>query len=103
MTPPVEHQNWEHIYLLGWYGEDGKPYLTTWEGSAPLVDVVVSGRFREDTCWGPPLWDAYAPERLSLEVIPEGVADKKSYARSRGGLYAFGWYFPDPIARRGPS
>ena len=35
--------DWNHVYLLAWYGPDGRPYLTTWSGDLPYITVVVTG------------------------------------------------------------
>ena len=97
--------DWEHIYLLGWYGPTGNSYLTTWWGGPDslYLRVVVTGPVKP---FGPPLWDAPAPHKgipwlpplhpwqeftLHLVGPTENARDK---AGSLGGVEAFGWYIP---------
>jgi hypothetical protein len=83
--------DWDHVYLLGWYGRDGKSYLSSWydDGSLESISVVVLGTE------APPMWGSPAPEGAKLVPIPADVKDKHAYAASLGGLYAFGWYLPE--------
>jgi hypothetical protein len=92
-----EEIDWDHVYLLGWYDHEGTPYLSTWAGDRPRVDVVVFG-----TGGGllMPLWDGAVPKGVAFEPVPEGE-EPLAYAKSRGGYYAFGWYFAEGIKRKG--
>lgn len=86
--------DWDHIYLLGWYDENGKAFLTTWEGSQPLIYVVVTGA----SPYGPPLWRAPIPKDCELHEIPTGKGNQE-YAKGLGGVLAFGWYIEDGMTR----
>ncbi|MBA7593193.1 hypothetical protein ES703_00110 [subsurface metagenome] len=102
--------DWNHIYLLAWYGPDGRPYLTTWSGDLPYITVVVTGPDVQK--WGPPLWDAPAnckpnpywfpshhfSEYQLHEVKPD--EDPTEKARQLGGVKAMGWYFEKPFERK---
>lgn len=90
--------DWDHTYLLGWYGSDGRAYLSSWHGEAPRVDVVVI----TSSSYGPPLWNAPIQEGTLAFPIPEHVQghdEKIAYAREHGGVYAFGWYLDQVIDR----
>lgn len=88
--------SWDHLYLLGWYDEKGKPFLSTWEGDKPMADVVV--KFTHPA--GPPIWNAPV-NGATLHVMPENLdfEAKIKFATSIGGVYAFGWYQDAPIDR----
>lgn len=106
--------DWDHVYLLGWYGPDGRPYLTTWIDSEETrnnyICVVVTGP--EVTKWGPPIWNAPAnckpnaygfpshhyTEYQLHEVKLGEDADEK--AKELGGVKAFGWYIEQGFERR---
>lgn len=117
MFPKVEVKrvlDWEHVYLLGWYGPEGRPYLTTWidteETRRNYVIVVVTGPSVQK--WGPPIWDAPAnckpnphgfpsvsyTEFQIHEVKPGGDAQKK--AKELGGVKAIGWYIERGFERK---
>lgn len=88
-------KDWSQLYLLGWYDQQGKPYLSTWDGDRPMVSVVVYGA----TSLSMPLWDADVPSKLSFEVVPNGV-DPQAYAQLKGGLHAFGWFVAEGFRRK---
>jgi len=86
--------DWDHIYLLGWYDQNGKAFLTTWEGDLPQVSVVVTGV----SPYGPPLWRTPVPAGCTLHAIPLGKSNQE-YAKELGGVVAFGWYIEDGMTR----
>jgi hypothetical protein len=90
MTTFIEDQDpdWSNTYLLGWH-QDGRPYLTTWDGDLPMVDVIVTGH----SVYGPPMWDAPVPEGARLHRIPNDYSPE-AYAAKLGGVHAFGWRIP---------
>ena len=106
--------DWDHVYLLAWYGSDGKPYLTTWRDSEytrqNYITVVVTGPDVRE--WGPPIWNAPAnckpnpygfpshhfSEYQLHEVKPD--EDPTEKARQLGGVKAIGWYFEVPFERK---
>ena len=106
--------DWNHVYLLAWYGSDGKPYLTTWWDSEytrqNYITVVVTGPDVRE--WGPPIWNAPAnckpnpygfpshhfSEYQLHEVKPD--EDPAEKARQLGGVKAIGWYFEEPFERK---
>lgn len=85
--------DWDHVYLVGYYDKSGNPILTTWISTKPRIDVVVTG------CDEVPLWRAPIPTGCKIHEIPAG-RDPGEYAKSIGGLYAFGWYEKDEITRK---
>ncbi len=85
MKPPID---WDHVYLLGWYDQAGRSYLTSWDGPSDYVHVVVK------TAQSPPMWSAPVPPGAELAAMPEHLTtltDRVQYATSIGGVYAFGW------------
>lgn len=92
--------DWDHVYLLGWYTSDGKVMLSSWGSNESMttIGVVVTGKLPS---YGVPLWDALVPPGLSIRPIPYGMGliDAISYARTLGGVYAFGWYIQDGVER----
>lgn len=88
-------ENWSQLYLLGWYDQAGKSYLSTWDGDRPMVSVVVYGANNLTM----PLWDADVRPNMRFEVVPAGE-DPQEYARQKGGLHAFGWYIAEGFKRR---
>ena len=90
---PLEHFDWQHIYLLGWEDHAGQSYLSTWSGDLPWVEVVVHNTQLV------PLWNAPVPPSARLESIPEGE-DGREYAQRVGGFFAFGWYVKEGVSRR---
>ena len=90
--------DWEHVYLLEWYGPDGSPYLTTWRDSPDTlyISVVVTGPVLPS---GPLMWDApgqykgaWCPaEAFTLHLVGPGE-NARDKARHMGGVFAFGWY-----------
>lgn len=87
------------MYLLGWYDENGRPYLTTWDGPAPLVGVVVTGVHPIQM----PLWSAPVPSGAKLHPVPREavtVEQRIAHAKTLGGYYAFGWVLELPIERK---
>jgi len=90
--------DWTHTYLLGWFGPDGQPYLSSWAGNHQQIEVVVTGY---DPTRGPPLW--HAPTgHAQLHPIPDKCqtqSEKIAYASSLGGVYAFGWLLDKPVDR----
>lgn len=102
--------DWNHVYLLGWYGPDGHPYFTTWSGRNLDVTVIVTGPDVQQ--WGPPIWDAPAnckPNRygfpshhyseFQLHEVKLGE-DANQRAKELGGVKAFGWYFEKAFERK---
>jgi len=102
--------DWSHIYLLAWYGTDGRPYFTTWKGDLPHIRVIVTGPEVEK--WGPPIWKApanckpnayglpsYPFEQFQLHEVKEGE-DWEAKARKLGGVRAFGWYIEQGFERK---
>jgi hypothetical protein len=85
---------WDHVYLLGWYAENGRANLTSWDGNAPMIDVVVVGLHGRRV----PVWNAPVPDGAQLVRVPED-ADPQEFAREHGGLHAFGWHLSSPIGR----
>lgn len=92
-----EELSWDNVYLLGWYGEDGRQYLTSWVGDLPYVYVYVTG----SRGMGPPLWSApVTRERVFRMPGHLGTFEEKiAYAKTQGGLYAFGWWQADGVTR----
>lgn len=88
--------DWDHVYLLGWYGEDGRACLTTWDGDLPMIDVVVLGI----RAYRVPAWDAEVPRGATVVGIPDGVESPTDHARELGGIHAFGWHVAEPIKRK---
>lgn len=91
--------DWSRVYLLGWYGSDGKPYLSTWEGDKPYVHVVVTGY---NPSVGVPLWNAKVPKDCKMTEIPGGLTHQQrlEFAAARNGVYAFGWKMDADIDRQ---
>ncbi len=89
---------WDHVYLLAWYDAKGHPYMTTWSGSCPPVEVVVRGY---SPSMGVPLWASPVPKNCTLSPMPEGLTHqgKIDHATKEGGVYAFGWLLAEPIDR----
>lgn len=90
--------DWDHVYLLGWYGHDGKPYLTTWDGNLPYVNVVVTGCDH----FNMPMWKAPVPKGAELHAIPEDK-NPQEYAIEINGYHALGWYIADGFQRDDPA
>jgi len=121
--------DWNHVYLLGWYGRDGQPYLTTWSDSEETRDnyitIVVTGP--EVQTWGPPLWNAPAnckpnrygfpshhyneyqlhelkPDEMTEEVIGGKIIRQPKTAQEKaielGGVKALGWYIKRGFVRQ---
>lgn len=106
--------DWNHVYLLGWYDHDGKPYLTTWRDTEKTknnyITVVVTGP--DVLQYGPPIWNAPANckpnkygfpshpvEEYQLHEVKVGEdADEK--AHQLGGVKAIGWYIEEGFERR---
>jgi len=93
--PPKRELSWDHVYLLGWFNEQGHPFLTTWDGNLPMVHVVVTG-VKPLTM---PLWSAPVPPNAHLHEIPADKAPQE-YAQEMGGYHAFGWYLEEPFERK---
>lgn len=105
--------DWNHVYLLAWYGPDGTPYLTTWAGDLPYITVVVTGP--EVQKWGPPIWDApanckpnphgfpsYSYDQYQLHEVKLGE-DPDQKAQELGGVKALGWYIEKGFERKWPK
>lgn len=105
--------DWNHVYLLAWYGRYGEPYLTTWDDQGmkdKYITVVVTGP--EVQKWGPPIWNAPAnckPNKWGFpsypyteyqlhEVKPDEDPEKK--ARELNGVRATGWYIDEGFERK---
>ncbi len=91
--------DWDHFYMLGWYGDDGKARLTTWDGDAPMVYAVVRGIPEHKMT----VWAAPVPPGAELLEIPAEKAlmsEKRAYAREVGGFLAFGWYIEAGFNRK---
>ena len=97
--PPL---SWDHVYLLVWHGRDKRAFMTTWDGDAPMVHVVVTG-LDESYVYsnGCPLWRAPVPPQAGLVEVPEGE-DPHQYAEAQGGYYAYGWHLSEVIDRVTP-
>lgn len=85
---------WDHVYILGWYSENGRANLTSWDGDAPIIDVMITGLHGRRV----PVWSSEVPRGAELTRVPDG-ASPQEYARESGGLYAFGWHLAEPIER----
>lgn len=95
---PDRPLDWTHTYLLGWFGPDGQPYLSSWAGTHQQIEVVVTGY---DLTRGPPLWNAPIGH-AQLHHIPDEhrtQSSKIAYATSLGGVLAFGWLLDEPVDR----
>lgn len=86
--------DWEHVYLLGYYGRNKEPYLSTWGGEGESVSVVIT-----NLSGHVPMWDAPVPPGAQLQEVPEGV-DGHEYAEKLGGIFAFGWYAAEGFERK---
>jgi hypothetical protein len=84
-----EALDWSQVYLLAWYDDQGRGYLTTWGGSLPVYSFVVTG------CNGGniPLWDAPLPTSARVYQVPAG-RDPQNFANEMGGYHAIGWKVP---------
>ena len=99
--------DWEHIYLLGWYDQSGKSYLTTWSGDLPIINVIVTGPSSLHT-FGPPLWKAPAQAKLPGAPLVEEFQlheitiddDPIEEARDLNGVVAVGWYIEEGFKRK---
>ena len=90
--------DWRHVYLLGWYDETGKGYLSTWDGDLPYVHVVVTSLAGRPM----PLWRGAVPRGAEMHLVPDEVADLRqrvAYATKMGGYYALAWYLEDGFER----
>ncbi|GAH50840.1 unnamed protein product [marine sediment metagenome] len=103
--------DWNHVYLLGWYGKDGR-YLSTYDGTVMdnYITVVVTGPDVQQ--WGVPIWFSPAnckpnsygfpshhyTEYQLHEVKAGEDADEK--AKELGGVEAIGWYIEQGFERR---
>jgi hypothetical protein len=81
--------SFDHVYLLGWYDETGKPFLSSWDGSRPVRNFVITGAKPTEV----PLWNAAVPPNAKLYFVPMGK-DPKEYAKELGGYHAIGWWMP---------
>jgi len=81
--------SWDHVYLLGWYDESGKAFLTTWDGDKPVRSFVVTGVDSINM----PLWNAPVPKNAAIHAVPMGK-DPQIHARELGGFHAIGWWVP---------
>lgn len=106
--------DWNHVYLLGWYGSDGRPHLTTWidteETKNNYIRVIVTGPEIQE--WGPPIWDApanckpnpygfpsYDYTKYQLHEVNDSE-DAQEKAKQLGGVRALGWYFEKGFERK---
>lgn len=91
--------DWDHVYLLGWYDETGRSYLSTWDGDHPYVYVVVTHLGGRQM----PLWKAPVPRGAELQLVPDMKEhqERVAYATSKGGFLAIAWYIEDGF-QRGP-
>lgn len=91
--------DWDHVYLLAWYDQTGKSYLTTWDGDLPYVHVVVTGLGGRHM----PLWKSSdVPSGAQLHLVPDDVTDFRQqieYANKMGGYLALGWYIEEGFKR----
>ena len=88
--------DWDHIYLLWYYGPNKKPYLSTWGGDGVPIAVLITNLPKGAFV---PLWDAKVPTGAKIQEIPEGV-DEYEYAEQHSGIAAFGWYIENGFERR---
>ncbi len=95
--------DWNHVYLLAWYDETGRGYLTTWDGDLPYVNVVVTGA-RPITM---PLWAAEVPPGAGIMLVPPDRdttrEERLAFARESGGYLALGWYIAEGFSRPSSS
>ena len=94
-----ETLDWDHVYLLGWYDENCRSYLTTWDGDLPMVGVIVTGC--EPTRM--PLWSAPVPTSAKLHPVPshlENLREIVLHAWAMNGYYAFGWKTEEAFERK---
>jgi hypothetical protein len=94
--PTEETLDWSQHYLLGWYGWDGRAYLSTWSGDLPIKHYVVLGCKASNM----PLWNAPVPSGATLLPVPMGE-NPGEYAARLGGYHAIGWEVP--VDRRVPA
>ena len=106
--------DWNHVYLLAWWGPDGKSYLTSWSDTEytreNYVNVVVTGPDIQQS--GPPIWDAPANVKPNNYGVPSHpyteyqlhkvghAEDWEAKARKLGGVRAKGWYIEKGIDRK---
>lgn len=94
--------DWNHVYILGWWDETGRHYLTSWDGDCPYVNVVVVGA----TGGKVPVWAFPVKSGLELVEVPEDKVtreDQLAYARERGGYLALAWYIEEGFERKPPG
>lgn len=97
-------KDWSQLYLVGWYTRDGRPCVSSWDDKdfgRVMVSVVVLGLCDVSRIYKepfPPLRDSIVPPGVTFELVPQG-ADAISYARRLGGVFAFGFYVPEGVAR----
>lgn len=83
--------DWENLYLLRYYGQQGHPYLTTWiDGDLPLpkVWVIVLSNMIDV-----PLWNSPVKNGIKYVEIDSSNSfnDLLRLANELDGHLAFGW------------
>lgn len=86
----------DHVFLLGWHSENGMRNLTNWNGRHLWINVVVVGANDVDMSYI--MWSSPLHRDFQLLLVPP-LTNNLFYARSNGGLHAFGWYFDQGIKR----
>jgi hypothetical protein len=88
--------DWWNVYLLGWHDHNGRSYLTSWDGDAEVVHVVITGASEIEMSQA--MWHGPIPPRSIIHEIPSGI-DPDEHAKQIGGYHAFGWYMPNGFKR----
>ena len=89
--------DWDHIFLVCTFGEDGEAYSTWYRSECPrpMVHVVVTGRYVMGS--GP------APKDSEMIAIPKEVTEfdeQLKFAKKHDGTLALGYYVEEGIMRR---
>ncbi len=87
----VAKDDWENLYLLGYYDRHGHPYLTTWiDGDPPLPKVYVVVLSNKMDI---PLWSSPVGKNIRyIEIDSTHQIDNLlQLADKLGGYLAFGW------------
>ncbi len=73
------------FYILGWYDQNGRSYLSTWEGP-PVSYAVLTGVSPLKIA----VWGRLLPQTAKLHEIPADK-DKFEFAKELGGHVVLGW------------
>ena len=86
---------WDTFYILGAIGRNGESLTTTWLGERKtMMHAVLTGVHETNI----PFWNAPVPKGAKIHPIPVDE-NPSAYAHKIGGIYAFGWYYPEGIER----